>query len=296
MLRNVKLVLLCSMLISTLTMFARPLDAMQSESTTTTYRTDNISDTTSEKRKIFKVGFFIGYDLPTYRIMPEHDEKYFSPDKIGFGMSMGFVLDFQLCRFLNLRILPEMSFVRKNISGRLIDVNGNFYEVKSLGVLSGIDENGESYITNKYAPIEKVSIASIPLSLPILFKISSPRISRAKPYIVAGGGASIDILDYKNISFLPFKPHMFDVFVDVGVGCEINLRIVNISPEIRYRAGFYNQMTTEKYWNKTHWEPQWEDIEESWYHPTDNVGPYLLYTGNCNQLFNQKLSLVINIE
>ena len=69
---------------------------------------------------------------------------------------------------------------------------------------------------------------------------SAEREVNYRPYVIAGGGISYDVMRDKDKVILP-KP--FDCFVEVGFGCDFYFRWCKCCPEIRYRIGFLDVLT-----------------------------------------------------
>lgn len=259
-----------------LSMFTPPLHAERNQP----YVDDNIQH----------IGYFLGIDFPAYGIQPFNAENDNLVPTVGWGLTVGWVLDHRLGRYFNLRFTPSLSFESRNIVGRTKDADGNIY---GEGIFTKDDSGKELERMNK-----KLPIGSTPISLPVHVKWSAERDENFRPYVVAGAGISLDLWAKKKIPFMPFHPHMFDVFADVGFGCDFYFPWFKLCPEIRYRIGFMNMNTSEKYHEGLgDWEPVngFSDntkITDPWYHK----GLLEMGTLDEKRIFNQKISLIFYFE
>ena len=259
-----------------LSMFTPPLHAERNQP----YVDDNIQH----------IGYFLGIDFPAYGIQPFNAENDNLVPTVGWGLTVGWVLDHRLGRYFNLRFTPSLSFESRNIVGRTKDADGNIY---GEGIFTKDDSGKELERMNK-----KLPIGSTPISLPVHVKWSAERDENFRPYVVAGAGISLDLWFPKNIPFMPFHPHMFDVFADVGFGCDFYFPWFKLCPEIRYRIGFMNMNTSEKYHESIGWKPDNTHNTPN----TQNTAPWyhegLLDMGTLEEkrIFNQKISLIFYFE
>lgn len=173
----------------------------------------------------------------------------------GWGIAVGFITDLRLTRHLNLRFCPTLHFD---------DVTLNY-----LGLS---EQNKQDSIRTR------ANIKSLPLSIPLYLKWSAEREINYRPYVIAGGGISYNMMRDKEKVILP-KP--FDYFLEVGFGCDFYFRWFKLCPELRYRIGFNNVVT-----------PTSECEKEDWKVPN---GDYY-YTDAIQKLTNQQISLIFNFE
>lgn len=234
--------------------------------------------------------YFLGIDFPAYGIQPFNAENDNLVPAVGWGLTIGLGVDHRLGRYFNLRFIPSVSFESRNIVGRTKDADGNIY---GEGIFTKDDSGKELERMNK-----KLPIGSTPISLPVHVKWSAERDENFRPYVVAGAGISIDMWAKKKIPFMPFHPHMFDVFADVGFGCDFYFPWFKLCPEIRYRIGFMNMNTSEKYHESIgDWKPVYGSTDNTqktdpWYHE----GLLDMGTLEEKRIFNQKISLIFYFE
>ena len=259
-----------------LSMFTSPLHAERNQP----YVDDNIKH----------IVYFLGIDFPAYGIQPFSAENDNLVPAVGWGLTIGLGVDYRLGRYFNLRFIPSVSFESRNIVGRTKDADGNIY---GEGIFTKDDSGKELERMNK-----KLPIGSTPISLPVHVKWSAERDENFRPYVVAGAGISLDLWAKKKIPFMPFHPHMFDVFADVGFGCDFYFPWFKLCPELRYRIGFMNMNTSEKYHESIgDWKPVYGSTDNTqktdpWYHE----GLLDMGTLEEKRIFNQKISLIFYFE
>lgn len=216
--------------------------------------------------KLIHFGFSLGMDFLSYAVQETDTalqiDKYgaayhtrvFSPS---MGFAVGFITDLRLTRHLNLRFCPALHFGQRTIT----------YKSYQDSIISGVNCSNN-----------KPSILSLPISIPLYLKWSAEREINYRPYVIAGGGVSYDVMRDKEKVILS-KP--FDYFVEVGFGCDFYFRWFKLSPELKYRIGFNNVLT-----------PTTDCEKEGWKLPKDDY----FYTDAIQKLTNQQISLIFNFE
>lgn len=135
------------------------------------------------------------------------------------GFHVGFITDLRLCKFLNLRFTPGLSFSSRTLNFKT--ASGLPAEDPGSGTGSNID------------------ILAIPVTLPLYLKFSAEREGNYRPYVTVGGGASYNVFaDRKK----PVAQQGWDAFVEAGFGCDFYFSWFKFCPEIRYQIGFLNQL------------------------------------------------------
>ena len=122
------------------------------------------------------------------------------------GLSVGLLADYYLNPFMNLRFTPALHFG---------DLGFKFIE----------ENTGETYAT---------TIRSNNLTFPLDIKFSSLRLNNYRPYLLAGGYASLNLGRKLNEAVLLKK---YDYGLSFGIGCDFYLPIVKVCPEIRFCFG-----------------------------------------------------------
>lgn len=173
--------------------------------------------------KLVHFGFSLGVNMMAYGVTEsgmEIDGERYHVRQSGLmpGFSVGFITDLRLCRFLNLRFVPGLSFASRTLS----------YKSESGNPVAG------SLGTN-----EHVEILAIPISLPLQLKWSAARENNYRPYVVVGGGASYNVFPDRKKAVCQGG---WDAFVEAGFGCDFYFSWFKFCPEIKYQIGFLNQL------------------------------------------------------
>lgn len=126
------------------------------------------------------------------------------------GFSVGFIGDLRLCRYLNLRLIPQLHFSDRDIKYR-------WY--------SGGDTLNCT-----------TSLLSIPISIPLELKWSAERCGNYRPYCTVGGGVSYEC--YPTPEDSPLIPKRLDYFLELGAGCDFYFSWFKLCPQIKYTLGF----------------------------------------------------------
>jgi hypothetical protein len=181
--------------------------------------------------KLFHFGFQLGVnfasfgvtdsELPITNPVTGETEIYHSRvSTLMPGFHVGFVTDLRLCRYLNLRFCPGMQFSSRTLN----------YKTESGRPVQGTPL--------KY--YDKIDVLAIPINLPLYLKWSAAREGNYRPYVIAGGGASINVSRDRE---KPVLLNLMDYFCEVGFGVDLYFRWFKFCPEITYRIGFANQLS-----------------------------------------------------
>lgn len=78
------------------------------------------------------------------------------------------------------------------------------------------------------------NIKSTLISIPIDIKITPPRFNNYRPYFLAGISPTLDLTNKKNqaIRIIPF-----DLYLELGMGCDIYLPFFKLIPELKFSFG-----------------------------------------------------------
>jgi len=199
--------------------------------------------------KLFHFGFSLGYTTLNFAATPSLDSiggKVYSVgvSKLQPGFTVGMISDLRLNRYLNLRFTPTLLF-----SSRILN-----------------------YTTDKNLTRESVFIGSIPISLPLLFKYSAERKENYRPYLIWGGGVSIDLSTDRTKSVL-LKPLNF--YTEFGAGCDIYFSFFKLAPELKFAIGL-------------------NDVLDHNFVPSNPIDTK--YTLAISKLTSQMLTLTFNFE
>ena len=221
--------------------------------------------------KLFHLGFFLGIDMLSYNIqendsitqadMPKFDGNVYHPRtmSVGPGVSVGFIADLRLTEHLNLRFTPSLSFGERSVTYKSYTLADSLIGEVNTGVLN------------------KPSILTIPVSIPLYLKWSAERQANYRPYVVVGGGIQVECFRDKEKVIL-HKP--FDAFISAGFGCDFYFRWFKLSPEIKYQIGFLDAHTPT-----TAMDDAWQLDEHKYF-----------YSDAIKKMTHQKLSIIFNFE
>lgn len=200
--------------------------------------------------KIIHFGFSLGVNTMDFGITPSlvqaNDGEIYQVDvdvsRLKPGFSVGIISDMQLNRYFNLRFTPTLHFGERELSYK-----------------------GEG----------SVSVGSAPLCLPLYLKYSAERYGNIRPYLIGGGGVSIDLgRDKEKPVYL--KP--LDLYLEFGVGCEIYFWFFKLAPELKFAIGGNNLFVP---------------LEER----EDNLsGPDKIYSQALSKLTSKMITLTFNFE
>ena len=171
-------------------------------------------------QRLFHLGFMVGMNFQDMQLthadyQNDNGETWFAeiPD-YSPGFSVGIIAEMYLHNNFSLRTIPSLHFGEKNI---VFKEKTTHEEVRF--------------------PL-KSNFFTLPLDL----KISSNRLNNYRPYLLLGGGASID-LTKKNQ--LPVQLKQTDFFLEVGVGCDFYFPYFKFIPEIKFCWGLGDSFNHE---------------------------------------------------
>lgn len=172
--------------------------------------------------KIFHFGFTIG--LNTTRLVPKLSNQYFSNDTISSvqsqnnpGFSLGFIVNYRLADYWDLRLLPTVAFYERDVT----------YTTKYTGSI--VQANESAFI-----------------ELPLMLKYKSQRRKNSRMYMVGGVKPGIETgAKKKDKPNSDLRLNNIDFAVDYGVGLDIYYPLFKFSPEIRISHGFANMLIND---------------------------------------------------
>jgi len=170
-------------------------------------------------------GFYIGVEGFQYKlkysdlfVMPEMDSVIsINPASSVGPVNIGFVVNFKLAEFLNLRLLPKF----------------------------GINERRVEYtFLNRR---ETQIIETVEMEFPLLLKYKSVRRGNYRMYLVGGINPSIRVGGKKDANpegeRLTIKDS--DLSIEFGFGLDVYYPFFKFSPEIRFSRGIVNNLASE---------------------------------------------------
>ncbi|TLM96672.1 type IX secretion/gliding motility protein PorT/SprT [Hymenobacter jeollabukensis] len=171
----------------------------------------------------YRPGFNIGLNMSRYRL--EHSQYYVDRIKGGTGIAanakvapgfaVGFVNDVRLADHWNLRFIPGVSFLTRQV------------EFEKVG-------NATEEINNQ-------EIGSTQLDVPLLIKFKSDRRRNTRMYLVGGVRQSFNIGNRRRD---PERNQMqvgtSDFAIEYGVGLDLFYPFFKFAPELRFSHGLTN--------------------------------------------------------
>jgi len=166
-------------------------------------------------------GLSFGLNFSTYRIRYTKDFGITDTFKLiqpsfGPGFNLGLMGNLRLNRFVDLRLVPSLTFAEKRIS----------------------------FNTPMGDSMQQRTVESIYMHLPLQFKFKSDRIGNFRFYGLLGGKMDYDLAanarSRKTDEFL--KVNSLDAGYEIGVGFEFYYPNFIFSPEIKLSQGLMNQL------------------------------------------------------
>lgn len=154
-------------------------------------------------------------DGTTYESLVTVDQDRWDP-----GFNVGVLGEFRLSENFQLRIAPAMYFGTRHITFH----NYNISEV----------EKTPSKET------QGLKTAYITSAFDIIF--AGPRFNNRRPYIMTGVNPMIN-LSNKDNDFLKLK--RYDIFLEIGIGCDFYLPFFKARPELKFMYGLTNSLDTD---------------------------------------------------
>jgi len=167
-------------------------------------------------------GFLIGIHSSIYQI--KYSDKFVTPalDTVSAvlpswssGFSLGFIVNYRLTEFLDLRLTPEVAFY----------------------------ENKVRYQFTNDPPVDE-TVENTIVEFPILLKYKSERRGNIRMYMVGGVKPGIEASGKKNVD--QTKPTLeikeTHLNLEAGFGFDLYYPLFKFSPEIRFSRGLLNML------------------------------------------------------
>lgn len=176
--------------------------------------------------KTYYFGLTFGFNQSRHRI--KYSDAFANTDTFltiqpgwGSGLNLGIMGNLRLNKFIDLRLIPSISFAEKKL------------------------RYNQPLKPNDLAD---KGIESIFIHLPLQFKFKSDRIHNFRFYALAGGKFDYDMAananSRKKDEFLKFKP--MDLGYELGFGLEFYYPNFIFSPEIKLSEGLMNQIYIDR--------------------------------------------------
>lgn len=165
-----------------------------------------------DQRK-FHYGFLLGLHMQDMElenngfIDPEKGEQWYAEiNNFSPGFTVGVLGEYRLNNHFSLRLAPTIHFGQKHCV---------YHEQRS-----GADST----------QVFKSTYISVPLDV----KFAAPRYNNFRPYLIAGINPMVDLTARKREA-LRLKP--FDIYFEVGFGCDLYLPFFKLIPELKFCFG-----------------------------------------------------------
>lgn len=174
--------------------------------------------------RILHYGFTLGLNSTRYNLV--HSAQYAKTDTVlsalsprSVGFSLGFVLNYKLADYFDVRLLPTVAFYERTV----------IYELKNA-------EDG---------PVSQVTESTF-IELPFLASYKSQRRGNFRVYLVGGIKPGIEAgAKKKEKKETELRTNNFDLSVDYGFGVDIYYPLFKWSPEIRFSHGILNMLNDD---------------------------------------------------
>lgn len=164
----------------------------------------------------FHYGFTVGFHDQGLHLVnngytdPETGDQWLAAnDRHNFGLNVGVLGEWQLNRYMALRLIPSLYFGSKHIRFR--------------NLATGREESQDM----------KSSYLSVPFNL----KLSALRFNNYRPYVVAGVSPMYDLTAGKHTKL---RTNAFSAMLEVGMGCDLYLPFFKLVPELKFCFGLGN--------------------------------------------------------
>jgi len=176
-----------------------------------------------DERKIVTYGFSLGFQTSSYRL--KYSEFFTSPamdsvhsilPKKRPGFKLGFIVNFKLAEYLDLRITPTVSFAEYILEYNFVGGDQFTELVESTGV-----------------------------EFPVLFKYKSQRRNNLRMYLVGGITPIIEASGKSGLEedLNRLQVEKFNANLEVGFGLDMYYPLFKFSPEVRFAYGLVNVLS-----------------------------------------------------
>ncbi|MBA3900699.1 MAG: PorT family protein [Bacteroidetes bacterium] len=176
-------------------------------------------------QKIVHFGFTIGFNNADFVVNREPDFSVYDSllsiePQSAPGFSLGIIADLHITPVLNLRFLPSLSFVQRNME----------YTFRADVA------NGGPMVNMVNKPVESTF-----LEFPLLIKYRSARLNNIAAYVVGGLNYRIDLASQEDVSPIfgqeLVKLVRYDYAYEIGVGFDFFLEYFKFSTELKASFG-----------------------------------------------------------
>lgn len=138
-------------------------------------------------------------------------------DRWDMGLNVGVLAEFRLHENFQLRVAPALYFGNRHLM---------FY--------NHTQQDAENRPVTQQQDLKTVYVSS---AVDLIF--AAPRSNNHRPYLMAGLNPMLN-LSGKDNDYIKLKP--FDVFAEVGLGCDFYLPYFKLRPELKFLFGLTNSL------------------------------------------------------
>lgn len=180
----------------------------------------------SSEKNLIRFGYYLGLNHTNFKadyVENRSEQLDVQPE---YGFNVGLFIDMRLTNHLNLRFEPGMFTSQRNITfpnwPEVSDLNNRMREVKS------------TYIR-----------------FPLVVKFSAARLHNARPYIIAGASASINLSSNENSGETnnsgQFRTRTQMYALELGLGAELYLPYFKFTPSVRGVFGLNDELVPDSW-------------------------------------------------
>jgi len=179
-----------------------------------------------DERKIITYGFSLGFQTTAYQLKyadyfldPAMDSVHSILPKKRPGFKLGFIVNFKLAQFLDLRITPTVSFAEYILEYNFVGGDQFTELVESTGV-----------------------------EFPVLFKYKSQRRNNLRMYLVGGITPIIEAAGKSSLEedLSRLQVEKFNATLELGFGLDMYYPLFKFSPEVRFAYGLVNVLSAHE--------------------------------------------------
>ena len=176
-----------------------------------------------DERKIITYGFSLGFQTTAYQLKysdffvdPAMDSVHSILPKKRPGFKLGFIVNFKLAQFLDVRLTPTVSFAEYILEYNYVGGEQFTELVESTGV-----------------------------EFPILFKYKSQRRNNLRMYLVGGITPIIEAAGKSSLEedLTRLQIEKFNANLELGFGLDMYYPLFKFSPEVRFAYGLVNVLS-----------------------------------------------------
>jgi len=173
-------------------------------------------------------GFLIGLHTTSYQIKysdkfvtPQFDTAYAVVPSWKPGFALGFIVNYRLTEFLDVRLTPTVGFYENKVT---------------------------YYFTNDTKTLDQ-NVASTMVEFPVLLKYKSERRGNVRMYMIGGVKPAIEASGKKDVEETVLEVKNSNLSLEAGVGFDLYYPLFKFSPEIRFSRGIVNMLdnTTNRF-------------------------------------------------